>query len=140
VGTASDIQVGGNEHLTRSQVLNVFGSDLERNIFKVPLTERRADLERLPWVAHATVMRLLPNRIRVSVVERTPVAFVREGTQIGLVDGEGVLLDMPQETAGDPHYSFPVLTGLSANDPASVRAARMEIYKKFMAELDSGGS
>ena len=139
VATSSEIQIAGNDHLTREQVLSVFGSDLERNIFKVPLAERRADLERLPWVAHATVMRLLPNIIRVSVTERTPVAFVRQGTQIGLVDAEGVLLDMPERSAGDPHYSFPVLTGLSADDPLSARAARMDVYRKFMADLDSSG-
>jgi len=139
VATSSEIQIAGNDHLTREQVLSVFGSDLERNIFKVPLAERRADLERLPWVAHATVMRLLPNIIRVSLTERTPVAFVRQGTQIGLVDAEGVLLDMPERSAGDPHYSFPVLTGLSADDPLSARAARMDVYKKFMSDLDSSG-
>jgi cell division protein FtsQ len=138
VTTSSDIQISGNEHLTRAQVLNVFGADLERNIFKVPLTERRADLERLPWVQHATVMRILPHEIRISIQERTPVAFVRQGSQIGLVDAGGVLLDMPEQSAGDPKYSFPVLTGLNAGDPLSTRAARMEIYKRFMAELDAG--
>jgi len=106
----------------------------------VPLAERRADLERLPWVQHATVMRLLPNTVRVAVTERVPVAFVRQGTQIGLVDAEGVLLDMPQDVAGDPRYSFPVLTGLAESDPLSVRAARMEVYRKFMADLDGGGA
>jgi cell division protein FtsQ len=139
VTTSGDIQIAGNQHLTRAQVLSVFGSDLERNIFKVPLAERRTDLERLPWIAHATVMRLLPDKIRVQITERVPVAFVRQGTQIGLVDATGVLLDMPPEDAGDPNYSFPVLTGLVAGDPVSTRAARMEIYKQFMAALDGGG-
>ena len=139
VATSHDIEITGNDHLTRAQLLSVFGADLERNIFKVPLAERRTDLERLPWVQHATVMRLLPNRVRISVTERVPVAFVRQGTQIGLVDATGVLLDMPQEAAGDPHYSFPVLTGLAPTDPLSTRAARMEIYRKFMAELDGTG-
>ena len=139
VATSSEIEIQGNEHLTRAQILSVFGADLERNIFKVPLAERRADLERLPWVSHATVMRLLPNHLRIAVTERTPVAFVRQGTQIGLVDAGGVLLDMPPQSAGDPHYSFPVLTGLNADDPLSTRAARMAVYAKFMKELDSGG-
>jgi cell division protein FtsQ len=140
IATSSEIQLTGNQHLTRPQVLDVFGSDLERNIFKVPLAERRADLERLPWVQHATVMRLLPNTIRIAVTERTPVAFVRQGTQIGLVDADGVLLDMPQDIAGDPRYSFPVLTGLAERDPLSVRAARMEVYRKFIADLDASGA
>jgi len=139
VTTSSEIQISGNEHLTRAQILSVFGADLERNIFKVPLADRRADLERLPWVSHATVMRLLPNQLRIAVAERVPVAFVRQGTQIGLVDASGVLLDMPAEEAGDPAYSFPVLTGLSAGDSATTRAARMEVYRKFMKELGVGG-
>jgi cell division protein FtsQ len=95
---------------------------VDRNIFTIPLAERRAELESLPWVEHATVMRLLPNRVRVAIVERTPVAFVRQGTEIGLVDANGVLLDLPGPDDGaghgplppNPHYSFPVLTGISA--------------------------
>jgi cell division protein FtsQ len=139
LATSDDIQITGAEHLTRDQVLNVFGADLERNIFRASLAERQADLERLPWVAHATVMRLLPNVLRVQITERTPVAFVRQGSQIGLVDGGGVLLDMPPDAAGDPHYSFPVLTGLSANETLPERATKMEIYQQFMRDLDSTG-
>ena len=138
--TSEDVQITGNHNVTRAEVLSVFGADLERNIFRVPLNERRADLERLPWVQHATVMRLLPNRIRVAITERTPVAFVRHGSQIGLVDANGVLLDMPPDAAGDPHYSFPVLTGLSVSDPLSTRAARMAIYERFMQELGAKSS
>ena len=135
VADSDDIEINGAEHLTRAQVLSVFGADLERNIFRVSLPERKADLERLPWVEHATVMRLLPDRIRVQIKERTPVAFMRQGTQIGLVDASGVLLDMTPEAAGDPHYSFPVLTGLSAELPLDTRAARMDVYQHFMAAL-----
>ena len=125
IPASAHIETLGNTHLTRAQMLSVFGADMERNIFRVPLAERRADLERLPWVQHATVMRLLTNTLRVSVEERSPVAFVREGTTIGLVDASGVLLDMPADAPGDPHYSFPVLTGISAGDPLSTRAARL---------------
>jgi cell division protein FtsQ len=101
-------------------------------------------LESLPWVAHATVMRLLPNRVRVEIVERTPAAFVRQGSQIGLVDANGVLLGMPGPDADSgtgkaPHYSFPVLTGVSTGDPLQVRAARMKIYQGFMGALDATG-
>lgn len=134
--TSADIQITGNRHLTRAQALSVFGADLERNIFRIPLAQRRDDLERLPWVAHATVMRILPNHLRLALTERTPVAFVRQGSRIGLVDGAGVLLDMPADAAGDPHYSFPVLTGLAGDDTAPTRASRMEVYHRFLSELD----
>ena len=146
---SDSIQIAGNSHLSRAQLLSVFGEDVDRNVFRIPLSERREELESLPWVEHATVMRLLPNRVRVAIVERTPVAFVRQGTQIGLVDANGVLFDLPspemEEAGGAPvarsvaHYSFPVLTGISAGDPLSTRAARMRIYLGFVAALDAGG-
>ena len=139
IPSSSSIEFQGNAHVTRAQLLSIFGGDVERNIFTVSLAERRAEMERLPWVAHATVMRLLPNRMRVSIVERTPVAFVRQGSHIGLVDANGVLLDMPAETKPDARYSFPVVTGIVAEDPLSTRAARMKIYERFTTELDGSG-
>jgi len=147
VPDSESIQIAGNSHLTRAQLLSVFGEDVDRNIFNIPLAARRAELESLPWIEHATVMRLLPNRVRVAIVERTPVAFVRQGTLIGLVDANGVLFDLPgpdiEEASGlrsaVPHYSFPVLTGISADDPLSVRAARMKIYLGFISALDASG-
>jgi cell division protein FtsQ len=137
IQSASSIEIQGNVHLTRDELVNIFGEDVERNIFYVSLAQRRTQLQQLPWVEHATVMRLLPNRLRVSIVERTPVAFVRQGSQIGLVDASGVLLDMP--THGDAHYSFPVVTGIVAGDPLSTRAARMKIFGQFTSDLDSSG-
>jgi len=139
IQSSSSIEIEGNNHLTRAQLLSIFGGDVERNIFNVSLAERRTQLERLPWVEHATVMRLLPNRMRVSIMERTPVAFVRQGNHIGLVDGSGVLLDMPTDTSGNTHYSFPVVAGILADEPLSTRAARMKIFARFTSELDGSG-
>jgi cell division protein FtsQ len=145
VPTSESIELAGTGHLTHAQLLSIFGEDVGRNIFTIPLNDRRAELERLPWVEHATVMRLLPDRLRVAIVERTPVAFVRQGPHIGLVDAGGALFDMPSPemvAAGGgatPHYSFPVLTGISYSDPLSTRAARMKIYMAFVAALDATG-
>ena len=139
IDTAEEIQIDGNTHVSRAQLLNIFGEDIGRNLFRVPLDERRSDLEALPWVEHATVMRLLPNRLRVRVVERRPVAFVRQGGRIGLVDAAGVLLDLPTGDNGGEHYSFPVLTGVDESEPLTTRAARMKIYMQFIKALDAGG-
>jgi cell division protein FtsQ len=139
IQSSSSIEFTGNAHVTRAQLLSIFGEDVERNIFNVSLAQRKAELEALPWVAHATVMRLLPNRMRVSILERTPVAFVRQGSHIGLVDAAGVLLDMPSDVKADGHYSFPVVSGISPDDPLSTRAARMKIFHQFTSDLDSSG-
>ncbi|NYF81186.1 cell division protein FtsQ/DivIB [Granulicella arctica] len=141
IQSPSAIEIQGNQHLTRADLLGIFGEDIGRNIFRISLTDRQAELEQLPWVQHATVMRLLPGRIRVSIAERTPVAFVRQGSEIGLVDASGVLLGMGggANTENDSRYSFPVVTGLSVADAASTREARMKIFERFTGDLDSSG-
>lgn len=138
--SASSIQIIGNSQLTRQELLTVFGGDVGRNIFYVPLAARRTELESLPWVEHATVMRLLPDQLRIAVTERTPVAFVRKGNRIELIDRDGVLLSMPPAVLAAKRYSFPVLTGVAAGQDPEVRADRMHLYERFVGALDEGGT
>lgn len=136
IPSASSIQSTGLTEVSRAEVLPVFGEDVERNIFFVSLSQRRQQLESIPWVKQATVMRQLPNHLSVSIVERTPVAFVRVGQQVQLADADGVILSMPPAMMAQHHYSFPVVTGISADDGAQVRKTRMAMYMRFVGELD----
>jgi cell division protein FtsQ len=139
ISGAGNIAATGLTELSRADMLPVFGEDIGRNIFFVPLRERRRQLEEIPWVERATVMRLLPDQIRVSIVERQPVAYVRQGQQIGLVDANGVLLTMPAAMMAQHHYSFPVVSGIDAQEPLVSRKARMKVYQRLLAELDANG-
>jgi len=139
IAGTDNIEAIGLTQVSRAEMLPVFGEDVGRNIFFIPLNERRKQLEAIPWVEHASVMRLLPDQIRVSIVERQPVAFVRQGQQIGLVDKDGVLLTMPPAMMAQHNYSFPVVTGLEASDPLPLRRARMAVYERLLTELDSNG-
>ena len=136
---ASSIQADGLTEVSRADMLPVFGEDIGRNIFFIPLNERRKQLESIPWIEHATVMRILPDQLRVSVVERQPVAFTRQGSQIGLVDASGVLLSMPASAMAKHHYSFPVVTGMDAQDAPDARQTRMAVYLRFLSDLNSAG-
>jgi cell division protein FtsQ len=139
ISGTGNIDVSGLSEVSRAEMLPVFGEDIGRNIFFVPLSERRKQLEQIPWIEKATVMRLLPNQIRVTVVERQPVAFTRMNSQVGLVDANGVLLTMPAAMMAQHHYSFPVVTGINPDDPPAARQARMAVYQRLLAELDSNG-
>ena len=139
IESAASIQTLGNSELTRPDLLSVFGSDVRRNLFLVPLAKRQAALEQIPWVEHATVMRLLPNQLRVAITERTPIAFVQVHGRIALADANGVILDMTPLQMAARRYSFPVVTGVNPSDPLTVRSARMHIYQRFLSDLDSSG-
>ena len=71
-------------------------------------------------------MRLLPNRLRISLRERTPIAFAKVGDRIELIDVNGVTMAMPL----GGNYSFPVIVGNAESDPASTRAAADEDLRR----------
>ena len=138
IDSSDNIQVSGNSNVSRLQVMEVMASDLNRNVFFVPLEVRKRQLEQIPWVQSASVMRLLPDRLNIVVKERTPVAFVEVNSHIELIDANGVVMDLP---AGQlTKYSFPVVVGMPDTEPVSTRAARMKIYVQLMKELDAGGA
>ena len=139
IAGSDNIEVSGINEVSRAEMLPVFGEDIGRNLFCVPIAERRRDLEKIPWIERATVMRLLPDRIRVNIVERKPVAFVRQGQQIDLIDANGVLLTMPPAMMAQHHYSFPVLTGIDPQDSPAASKTRMAVYQRLVDELDAGG-
>jgi cell division protein FtsQ len=46
---------------------------------------------------------------------------------------------MPSDAKANGQYSFPVVSGISADDPLSTRAARMKIFNQFTSDLDGSG-
>jgi cell division protein FtsQ len=136
VDSSDNIDVTGMQNVTKAQIMEVMGSDIGRNIFFIPLAQQKAQLEQIPWVESASVMRFVPNRLKVEIHERTPVAFARVGPRIFLIDAGGMLMDLPQKR----RYSFPVILGMNPGEPLSTRAPRMKAYNELVQELDSGGA
>src|SRR5271169_1050484 len=136
VESSDNIEVTGMRNVTKAQIMEVMGADIGRNIFFIPLAQQKAQLEQIPWVESASVMRFVPNRLQVEIHERTPVAFARVGPRISLIDAGGTLMELPQKHK----YSFPVILGMNPSEPLSTRAPRMKAYDDLVQELDSGGA
>jgi len=126
------IELSGNHVVSRDAVLQQFVRDRGRSVLSIPLDTRRSALEELSWVETANVQRILPNRIRVEISERTPIAFLRNGTELGLIDAHGVILDRPR---GDD-FQFPIVTGLSDSVSREERGRRMATYQEFLKDVD----
>jgi cell division protein FtsQ len=136
IESSDNIEVTGIEKVTKAQIMEVMGADIGRNTFFVPLTQQKAQLEQIPWVESASVMRFVPNRLKVEIHERTPIAFARVGPRIFLIDAVGTLMELPQKHK----YSFPVILGMNPGEPLSTRLPRMKGYNELVQQLDSGGA
>jgi len=131
--SAEQIEIHGNRYVPAEAVAEKFSADMGRSVVRVPLTERREALESLPWVEEAHVQRVMPNRIRVEIAERSPIAFLRTGSDLSLVDARGVILDRP----ADGEFKFPVVGGISESMPKESREQRMNLYVRFMKEIEA---
>jgi cell division protein FtsQ len=88
-------------------------------------------LRTVDWIKDASVARLWPNQIVVSVTERKPVARVAvKSNREALIDEDAVMLEPGQE-----HYSLPLLAGVSASDPVAKRRPQMDRFRNLMREL-----
>jgi cell division protein FtsQ len=89
-----------------------------------------ARLERLPWIRTAVVSRVLPDRIRVRIVERVPRAVVRTASgRFRWVDEDAVLLGEMLPTDQIPSF---FLRGLNEEDPEAARKENSERVAKFL--------
>src|SRR5215467_9609763 len=136
IDSSDNIEVVGIDNVSKAQIMEVMGADIGRNIFFIPLSQQQVQLEQIAWVESASVMRFVPNRLRVEIHERTPVAFARVGPKIFLIDAGGTLMELPPKHK----YSFPVILGMNPGEPLSTRVPRMRAYNDLVQELDSSGA
>lgn len=133
VGTG--VRLSGVHHASSERIHSVFHRDSGRSVYRFPIEERRRNLLAVEWVKDATVSRIWPNEIHVSVVERKPVAFVllpqRGAMPAMLVDEDGVLL--PLQESGK--FKLPVVRGLRTDHAEEDRKMRIRRFLRLQREI-----
>lgn len=123
------LSVSGLRRVDENQVLAKAGFEVGTNVFDVNLEEIRERVERIQWVRHALVERVLPDQIIIKVVEREPIGIGRIRGEVYQFDIDAMILD-PDPASGT---SFPILNGLGANPARNVK--KVEIYRKVLEDL-----
>ncbi len=126
------VELAGNHYVTRGTVLAVFKADHGRSILRIPLNERRQQIQAIPWVSEAIIRRALPNKIEVEITERRPIAFLRQGSNLALVDIHGVILERPLKA----NFHFPVVTGIQEDMTSEERQRRMQLFAGFSQQVE----
>lgn len=132
LASLDQIEVAGNHFVPSATVAAAFAPDLGHSVLRISLEDRRKELAAMPWVAQVWVKRDLPNRIRVELVERTPIAFLRLPNDLALIDASGMILDRPLSA----EFHFPVVSGISDSTPADARALRMKMFAEFIKDIE----
>lgn len=101
------VQVVGTRRLSDREIISASKLQRNMNIMRLPLERVAAEVQKLPGVASAKVVRRLPRRVVIKIEERKPVAAIFK-EQLWLLDETGALFPLasPREIV-----DVPVLSG-----------------------------
>lgn len=132
------VLVRGNSRLSTGEVMMLVDGLRGESVFGADLEHYRARLLDSPWVADATLRRVLPSTIDLRINERVPIAVGRLGDQLFLVDPSGVIIDEygPQYA----QYDLPIVDGLvtsPAHGGPAVDEDRARLLARFVDALSA---
>ncbi|GAA1349320.1 cell division protein FtsQ/DivIB [Falsarthrobacter nasiphocae] len=131
------VHVTGNRFVATKAVLSVVDEAKGQPLPQVDTDGLEARLEKIPGVDSATISGEPPHALRVRITERAPVAQIRRGSKVDLVDAKGrTITRVPAESApklpvidaasATKPEVFTALTGALANIPANVLETMQE--------------
>lgn len=117
------VAIVGHKHLSREEILAIAGIGGRTSLLFLDAAETRARLKSNPWVGDATVQKLFPDRLAVTVTERAAFALWQTDGQINVIADDGTVLESFLSRAV---LTLPFVVGAGA----ATRA------KEFLALLD----
>ncbi|MBU2489157.1 MAG: FtsQ-type POTRA domain-containing protein [Proteobacteria bacterium] len=127
---AKTLEVKGNAHVSREEILEKAGVAEGVNVLSVSLTAARERLLSDPWIAGAKVRFQLPDKIFIEVTEHVPMAVLDLGRRF-LMDTNGEIFKLADD--GDPE-GLPLVRGLEFSD-ISVASQPMSPPYKAVVEF-----
>lgn len=109
--TVQDVWMDGRERTSRQDVLDALGIPFGTPMTAIDVTDARARLEALPWVASAEISRELPTTLTINLSERRAVAIWQNGTGLALIDDSGAVISI---APGSQDMDLPRLVGSGA--------------------------
>lgn len=107
----SQINVRGNQHLARGEVMALLAGLEGQHLLQIDLETWRRRVLGSPWVEHATLRRVLPSTVEVVIRERLPIALGRIRGDLYLVDEHGRVID--EFGPNYAQFDLPIVDGLA---------------------------
>jgi cell division protein FtsQ len=113
VGLGLDqVAIAGMGKLTEAEVLGAAGITPKLSLAFVDAAEMRDRLEQVPLIKSASVRKLYPNELVVTLVEREAYALWQHSGEVFVIAQDGTVIDLMQDTR---FAHLPLVVGEDAN-------------------------
>jgi len=107
VFNVAQINVQGNERVSKDEVLALSGLSTGKNIFKFNANNVVKSIEAHPLVKHAEIKRKPPRTVSITITERQMWAIVPAGNVFLIIDDSGVCFEKLDNL---PFKNYPLIT------------------------------
>jgi cell division protein FtsQ len=87
------VALSGHKHLTREEIFAIAGITGHSSLLFLDVADVRGRLKTNPWISDATVQKLYPDRLQITIKERKPFALWQKNGQIGVIAHDGTVLE-----------------------------------------------
>ena len=89
----ASVALSGNRQITREEVLATAGVTGRSSLLFLDVNAARERLKANPWIADATVLKLFPDRLQISIVERQAFALWQHDGRLSVIARDGAVLE-----------------------------------------------
>lgn len=128
-----DVTVTGRSHADSKALLAALNVKRGDPIFGFDTEAARQNIEHVDWVKSATVTRLLPDAIRIDIVERKPFAVWQRGGELSVVDAEGHIIT---DKDVQDYANLPFIVGFGgAHEAQDILHLMADVQPQFLARV-----
>ena len=129
------IDVRGANFASKSDIEKIVAAGTERSgVWNAEMKDIKDKVERLDFVKSAAVSRVLPDGVRVNVIERVPKAVVRLANGDFWADDEGVLIAPVGKTGNLPPFVLRGWDESKSDKAVKENQLRVKLYQKMLEE------
>ena len=137
------------QHVSREQIRETLSPYLNYSYFSLPVARLKDELAQTDWVKHVVVDRIWPDRLRIKVVEKSPIVawnnklMTADGKLFtishGASDDDGLpRLFGPEDQQQDVLQQYQKLSKILTSAALSLSMLRLHPNQSWTAQLSSG--
>jgi cell division protein FtsQ len=126
------VALTGQRHLNREEILATAGVNGRASLLFFDVADARARLLTDPWIGEATVQKLLPNRLMITIVERQPFALWQKDGRVSVIAADGTVLE---PYAVRRYVGLPFMVGAGADARAKDFLTKLDRHPELRANV-----
>lgn len=126
------VSLSGAKQITREEIFAAAGISERASVLFFDVDAARARIKSIPWVAEATVRKLLPDRLDIAIEERKAFALWQRDGQVSVISADGSVVSAQADRR---FASLPFVVGHGAEKKVQAFVALLDHFPSIRDQV-----